>query len=115
MFLENRWYINAIYYKVFVNAPLRIAQWTLDNIEGKVLSKINIGGVSAGIDLSIAANWVDNIVNAISNGFASVGKSFSKVARRMQTGILEQYTMIFAIGLVIILLVFIFALGVRSL
>jgi NADH-quinone oxidoreductase subunit L len=112
MFLENRWYINAIYYRVFVNPTIRFAQWTLDNIEDKVLSKINIGGVSAGINLSIAGNWVDNIVDTISNGFSSVGQAFSRVARRMQTGILEQYTMIFAIGVVIMLLIFIFTLGV---
>jgi NADH-quinone oxidoreductase subunit L len=112
-FLENRWYINAVYYKAFVDAPVQFAQWTTDTVEDKVLSKINIGGVIAGIDLSKAGNWVDRIVNAISGGFATVGEWLSRGARKMQTGILEQYTLIFTVGLLLILVVFLLALGVK--
>ena len=32
-FLVNRWYINAIYYKVFVDAPLSITEWTAIHFE----------------------------------------------------------------------------------
>lgn len=113
MFLENRWYINALYYKVFVDAPIAFAQWTLNNVEDKVFSKINIGGVEAGIDLSEGGNWLDSIVNAIASGFAWVGSWFSRGARKMQTGILEQYTLIFTIGLLIILVLFLLFSGVR--
>jgi NADH-quinone oxidoreductase subunit L len=112
-FLENRWYINAVYYKVFVNAPVRIALWTLDNVEDRVLSKINIDGVSVAIDLSIAGNWLDRIVDVVSGGFALVGRWLSRGFRRMQTGIVEQYALIFTIGLMVMLIVFLFALGAK--
>jgi NADH-quinone oxidoreductase subunit L len=113
LFLENRWYINAVYYKVFVDAPVQFAQWTNDVIEDKVLSKINIGGVVAGMDLSEAGNWLDGIVNAVSGSFATISEWFSRGARKMQTGILEQYTLIFTVGLLIILVFFLLALGAK--
>jgi NADH-quinone oxidoreductase subunit L len=112
-FLENRWYINAVYYKVFVDAPLLIAQWTLDNIEDKVFSEINIGGALAGIDLSEGGNWLDGIINAISTGFARVGLFFSRDARKMETGVLEQYALVFAAGIAVILILFLLFSGVK--
>jgi NADH-quinone oxidoreductase subunit L len=112
-FLENRWYINAIYYKVFVNAPIKFAQWALDNVEDRVLSKINIGGVAVGVDLSQGGNALDKFVDAVATGFARVGQWFSRSARKMQSGILEQYALVFTIGLLILLIIFLITSGVK--
>ena len=51
-FLVNRWYINAVYYKVFVDAPLRIIELDGDPLRADVLQKVNTGGEALGLDLS---------------------------------------------------------------
>ncbi|TLY13990.1 MAG: NADH-quinone oxidoreductase subunit L [Thaumarchaeota archaeon] len=111
-FLENRWYINAVYYRVFVDPAIGFAKWSIANVEDRVLSKINTGGVLLAFYLSSAGNWVDaNIVDGVANGFSSTGQSLSRAARRVQTGITEQYILIFSTGLVVLLILFVFATG----
>lgn len=111
-FLENRWYINALYYRVFVDAPVAFARWSIANVEDKVLSQINTGGTQLGLYLSAAGNWVDaRIIDSAANGIAATGQSFSRTARRLQTGVTEQYILVFSIGLVVLLLAFVFATG----
>jgi NADH-quinone oxidoreductase subunit L len=111
-FLENRWYINALYYKVFVDRPVAFARWSIVNVEDKVLSQINNGGSQLGLYLSAAGNWVDaNIIDSTANGIASTGQSFSRAARRIQTGVTERYILVFSIGLLLLLVAFVFATG----
>src|SRR5437870_4151189 len=111
-FLENRWYINAVYYRVFVDPAIGFAKWSIANVEDRVLSKINTGGVLLGFYLSSAGNWVDaKIVDGVANGFSSTGQSLSRAARRVQTGITEQYILVFSTGLVVLLILFVFATG----
>ncbi|MDG6981987.1 MAG: NADH-quinone oxidoreductase subunit L [Nitrososphaerota archaeon] len=114
-FLENRWYINAIYYRVFVDAPLRASYWTLDNFELGVLQRVHGGGANLAIGVSAVGNWFDrHVVDVASDGFARAGQGLSKVFRRLQTGILEQYALVFAIGLILLLLFFLFVTGVYT-
>jgi NADH-quinone oxidoreductase subunit L len=114
-FLENRWYINAVYYKVFVNAPLRASYWTLDNFEIGVLQRVHGGGANLAVWFSAAGNWFDrNVVDAISNGAAGAGGALSRAFRRIQTGILEQYALVFAIGIILLLLYFLLVTGVYA-
>jgi len=111
-FLENRWYINAVYYRVFVDPAIGFAKWSIANVEDRVLSKINTGGVLLAFYLSSAGNWVDaKIVDGVANGFSSTGQSLSRAARRVQTGITEQYILVFSTGLVVLLILFVFATG----
>jgi NADH-quinone oxidoreductase subunit L len=115
-FLENRWYINAIYYKVFVNAPISISRWLLSYIEIRGLESVNAGGAALGLYLSAAGNWLDTkVIDGVANGISSVGQSFSRSARRIQTGVTEQYAFAVALGLLILVVVFIIASGVYKL
>jgi len=115
-FLEKRWYINAIYYRVFVDAPLAASRWLSEDFDYRGLFRVNETGSVLGVYLSSAGNWVDvKIVDGTANGFASVGQSLSRVFRRIQTGIVEQYAQVFAIGillLVVFLLLAIWRAGV---
>ena len=114
-FLENRWYMNAIYYKVFVNAPLRASYWTHDNFEVGVLQRVHGGGAGVAIRFSAVGNWFDgNVVEVVSDWVAAVGKGFSRAMRRVQTGVLEQYALVFAVGLLILLLFFLYATGLYA-
>ncbi|MDG6953767.1 MAG: NADH-quinone oxidoreductase subunit L [Nitrososphaerota archaeon] len=112
-FLENRWYVNAVYYKVFVNAPLRASYWTFDNFEIGVLEKVNNGVRALALWFSAGGNWFDrNVVDEAADGGARVGQALSRTFRRLQTGILEQYALVLAIGLIILLLLFLLLSGV---
>lgn len=112
-FLENRWYINAIYYRVFVDPPLRASKWLLANIEINGLDRMNNAGAYIGISLSTVGNWVDvKVVDGAANGISTLGQGLSRAARRIQTGITEQYIFVFALGFLLLIVALIVALGI---
>jgi len=114
LFLERRWYINAVYYKVFVNAPLAASRWFNETFDYRGLFRVNDAGSVLGVNLSSAGNWVDvNIVDGVADGFSSVGQALSRAFRRIQTGIVEQYAQVFALGIIILVALLLLALGVR--
>jgi NADH-quinone oxidoreductase subunit L len=114
VFLEKRWYINAIYYRVFVDAPVAASRWLSDTLDARGLFRVNNLGSSVGISLSSAGNWIDvNIVDGVANGISSAGQAVSRTVRRIQTGLVEQYIQVFAIGLILLLLFLLFSLGVK--
>jgi len=113
-FLYNRWYINAIYYKVFVDAPLAASAWLSDKFDFRGLFRVNEAGSIFGVSLSAAGNWVDTrIVDGIVNGISSVGQAFSRVLRRIETGVVEQYALVFALGLVALMILLLLTSGVK--
>lgn len=110
-FLYNRWYINAVYYKVFVNAPLAASRWLSEKFDYRGLFRINDAGSIFGIYLSTAGNWVDvRIVDGAANGFSSAGQALSRAFRKIQTGIVEQYAQVFAIGIILMMILLLLAL-----
>ena len=110
-FLYNRWYINAIYYRVFVDAPLAASRWLSENFDYRGLFRINNAGSVLGVYLSTAGNWVDvNIVDGTANGFSSAGKGLSRAFRRLQTGVVEQYALVFALGVVLLIVFLLLAI-----
>jgi NADH-quinone oxidoreductase subunit L len=115
-FLYNRWYINAIYYKVFVDAPLAASRWLSEEFDYRGLFRINEAGHVLGVYTSRAGIWIDaRVVDAVANGFASLGQYLSRAFRKIQTGIVEEYAEVFAIGmllLVVLLLLAIWQYGV---
>ena len=113
-FLEKRWYINAVYYKVFVNAPLAASRWLSESFDARGLFRVNDVGSLVGVSASSAGNWIDvNVVDRTANGFSSLGQSLSRAARRIQTGVVEQYIQVFALGVVVLFVLFLLAFGVR--
>lgn len=84
-FLENRWYVNSIYYWVFVHGPLIISRGVWRYFESVIIEGINPS-------FQFAMGW------------------WSKVVRFMQTGVTQTYIYAFAVGLVFVLLL-LFAQG----
>jgi NADH-quinone oxidoreductase subunit L len=110
-FLEKRWYINAIYYKVFVDAPLAGSRWLSDRFDFRGLFRINNAGSALGVYLSSAGNWVDvNIVDGAANGFSSVGQVLSRAFRKIQTGIVEQYALVFSLGVILLVVLLLYSM-----
>ena len=113
-FLEKRWYINAVYYKVFVDAPMAASRWLSETFDLKGLFRVNNAGSVLGVSLSTAGNWIDaNIVDGLVNGISSIGQAVSRSVRRIQTGIVEQYAQVFAIGVILMLVLLLLAVGVK--
>ncbi len=77
-FLENRWYINSIYYWLFVIGPLFIAR-----ILWKYFESVAVEGINPALEFSMA--W------------------WSKIVRYMQSGVLQTYIYAFGIGVIFIL------------
>ena len=112
VFLEKRWYINAVYYKVFVNAPAYVAKWLSETFDNRGLFRVNDAGSVVGEALSEAGNWLDvHVVDGAANGFSSWGQALSRVFRRLQTGVVEQYVQVFAAGLLVLIIFFLLAVG----
>lgn len=78
-FLENRWYVNSIYYWLFVYGPLIISRGVWRYFES-----VMIEGISPSFQFAMA--W------------------WSKAVRFMQTGVTQTYIYAFAVGLVFVLL-----------
>jgi NADH-quinone oxidoreductase subunit L len=110
-FLWNRWYINPAYYRTFVYGTLSAAntlsRWIelgfFDKISGTVAQlSIAVSRGGQGVDLSV----IDRIINSI----ASAGRNVSSTLRRIQTGIPQEYVMVFALGLFALVVVVLFFL-----
>jgi NADH-quinone oxidoreductase subunit L len=111
-FLYNRWYINAVYYKVFVDAPIAASQWLSDVFDFQGLFRVNSAGSVLGVSLSAAGNWLDvRVVDGAANGVSSVGQALSRWVRKLQTGVVENYILLFALGVLALLLVLIWGTG----
>ncbi|MDA4114104.1 MAG: hypothetical protein OK474_08670, partial [Thaumarchaeota archaeon] len=114
-FLENRWYINAVYYKVFVDAPLKASNWTAIHFEQNVLQRVNTGGEALGMGLSGAGIWFDrNVVDAVASGVSGAGQYLSRVFRRLQTGVLESYALVLVLGLAAMLVLLVVLTGLYT-
>ena len=112
-FFKNRWYINAVYYKVFVDAPLAFSGWLNDKFDFRIF-QINNAAPTIGVSLSAVGNWLDTrVVDGIANGISSVGQAFSRVLRRLESGVVEQYILVFVIGLVVLMIVLLLTSGVQ--
>ncbi|MDV3293961.1 MAG: NADH-quinone oxidoreductase subunit L [Nitrososphaerales archaeon] len=114
IFLENRWYINAIYYKVFVNAPIAVANSTWVHFELNFLDRSSDAVAQVGIYLSEGGNWLDaNVIDGIANGVSTVGQAISRTLRRLQSGVTQQYIFVFAVGVAVLMILLLLASGVK--
>jgi len=90
-FLENRWYINALYYKIFVNGTMALGNAVFKGVELGILDKTNTGVSKLTIGFSSASSWFDShVVDGIANGIATASEMVSGGVRKVQTGIVEN-------------------------
>ncbi len=98
-FLWNRWYINPLYYRIFaygtISAAADIKKWVelgfFDKISGAIAQlSVSISNGGQGVDLGV--------IDATMNGIALEGRRFSSALRRLQTGVPQEYVMVFALG-----------------
>jgi NADH-quinone oxidoreductase subunit L len=104
--LQNKYYFDELYYKVFVKGSQRLANWLFKFDDTWIIDPIVDGVGKLGRRLSEVGHWFDvNIVDAIVNGVGSVTGAFGSALRLLQTGKAQNY-------LFTVLLVLSVALGV---
>ena len=114
LFLWHRWYLDAIYYKVFVNGAIRASQWLYSKIELNIWERLNAVVARDVVDYSRASERLDTrVVDRGVGEIATAGSRLSNLFKRLQTGVTEQYVITFAIGIFLLLLYIIFVAGAR--
>ena len=111
-FFYKRWYLDAIYYKVFVSGLLAASIGLYSHIEQGVWAKLNSTFAQDVMDYSRASDQVDTkIVDRAANEVASYGSRLSNFFRKLQSGVTEQYIIAFAIGIILLLAYMLFVVG----
>ena len=104
-FFENRWYINSLYYIVFINGSLRLSKFTDKYIETGTLSKLNIVVPNYSISSSKLGGRFDRyVVDGTATRIANLNIFLSHNIRKLQTGIAEQYVFVFTLGIIALII-----------
>jgi NADH-quinone oxidoreductase subunit L len=99
-FLWNRWYINPIYYRVFVYDTISVAKAIWRTIELGFFDRISGTVATFSVGLSRGGQSVDlGVIDGAINGIASKGREISAAVKRIQTGLPQDYVVMFALGL----------------
>jgi len=111
-FLWNRWYINPVYYRVFVYGTISAAIAIKNTIETGFFDRISGAVALFSVDLSKEGEKIDvGVVDGWINDTANLGRKFSSVLKRLQTGVPEEYVLIFALGLFALMVLVLFFLA----
>lgn len=99
-FLWNRWYLNPLYYRAFVYGTLSTANSVRTTVETGFFDRISGAVAKVSVRLSEKGQEVDlGVIDAAIDGVALQGRRFSSVLKRIQTGVPQEYVMVFALGL----------------
>jgi NADH-quinone oxidoreductase subunit L len=104
-FLWHRWYLDALYYKVFANPIRAVSTWGYGAVEQGFFDRLNGGIASGARGLSSAGDWFDRrVVDGFANGLARVAGGLSIRLRKLQTGVAEHYLLFVLLGLLLLLI-----------
>jgi len=111
-FLYKRWYLDAIYYRVFVTGLLAASQGLYRYVEQGIWNRLNNTIGRDIMDYSRASDQLDTqVVDRAANEVASYGSRLSNLLRKLQSGVTEQYVIAFAIGIILLLAYMLFVVG----
>jgi NADH-quinone oxidoreductase subunit L len=111
-FLYKRWYLDAIYYKVFVSGLLAASRGLYTYVEQGIWNRLSNTIGRDIMDYSRASDQLDSqVVDRAANEVASYGSRLSNLLRRLQSGVTEQYIIGFAIGIILLLAYMLFVVG----
>jgi len=105
-FLWNRWYMNEVYYLVFVDGIRALYQAIFENVEQKVFARIGSAVTNASMAVSdrlfrvIEVGGMDGVVN---EGVPFVFISLYHKVKKVQTGVLS-YNILYVMILLILLI-----------
>ena len=111
-FLWNRWYINPVYYRIFAYGTISVAGAIKQWVEVGFFDKISGAVAQLSVSVSTGGQGVDlGVIDATVNGIALEGRRFSSTLKRLQTGVPQEYVMVFALGLFALVVAVLFLLA----
>jgi NADH-quinone oxidoreductase subunit L len=111
-FFYKRWYLDAIYYRVFVSGLLAASRGLYTHVEQGIWNRLNNTIGRDIMDYSRASDQLDTrVVDRAANEVASYGSRLSNLLRKLQSGVTEQYVIAFAIGIILLLAYMLFFVG----
>jgi NADH-quinone oxidoreductase subunit L len=110
-FLWHRWYINPVYYRVFVYDTISAAGALWKTVEIGFFDKISGAIALFSLGISRGGQGVDlNIVDGTVNEIAATGRKVSSTVKRIQTGVPQDYVTVFVVGLWVLIIIVLFFL-----
>ncbi len=104
VFLENRWYIDAIYYKIFVDGTYKLCR-TLSKYVDVAIDGFNYGTAQFMVVFSsLGVKFDVNVIDGFVNGVAAASVIFASKLRRIQTGITQRYVLAYMIGVIFLII-----------
>ena len=98
-FLWNRLCINSAYYWIFAGGTVYLSGGLYRWIEHGFFDRISNAVSLLSVGLSKTGDRFDlQIVDGAVSGVASTGRRFSRAISKLQTGVAQQYLMVFAFG-----------------
>lgn len=103
--LVNKWYIDEIYWALFVRPTMQVAK-ALSWFDLNILDRFFVDGFGWLTNLLSKVNsWADdNIVDGAVNGTGFTVSGFGAVARRLQNGKVQNYLLIITFGFIAMML-----------
>ena len=104
--LKNKYYIDELYWAVFVRPTGKLAQ-ALSWFDFNVIDRIFIDGFGwAAMVWSKIQSWIDDhIVDGMVNGGGWSAETLGALARRVQNGFVQNYLLVITMALVAMLMV----------
>ena len=102
---ENRWFINAFFYKVFVYGLLSFSKNLFRYFEVAVLDNFNYALGKAAVYTSQGVRFFDEkVIDGIVNGIAWISLAASRQFKRIQTGDVQEYLVVLVAGAILLLM-----------
>jgi len=105
-FLWNRWYINALYYRVFVDGTLKLKQVIFQNFELKVIDRIDgaVSGTFTVFSQTLFKFLETGVVDRLfKQGVPALFTGIYDRVKRIQTGVLS-YNLFYVVVVLMLLL-----------
>ena len=110
-FLWNRWYLNPMYYKVFVDGLLSLKEGIFKYVEKGVIDKISgaVSGFSIWLGTAIFGTLETKVIDqGLNVGIPKAAERIYDQAKKTQTGILSYNVLYIILALLVLILVFMF-------
>ena len=140
-FLWNRWYLDALYNKIFVDGTLKMRSPTIRYVENPMDRLLNEKVPRffywlRGPTLRYVENPMDRLINqrvpglwiifanigrkfdsviidGVANGIAAAGQLISRISRTMQRGVMGEYVFAYVVGAILLILYIFFITFLR--
>ncbi|MBN2335762.1 NADH-quinone oxidoreductase subunit L [Candidatus Bathyarchaeota archaeon] len=113
-FLWNRWYLNALYYLVFVDGFILLGRGLHSTLEKLVFDKITpvVSGATISLGVTLHKNVEQDVIDkGLNEGIPHAAISLWDHARKLQTGVLSYNIAYIGFILLVLILLFVFVIG----